>query len=143
MVQEKPVLGASACVWKDGKVLVAKRGKAPNFGLWSLPGGHVELGETLQQAAARELHEETGVEADLAHLVDCLNFIRTGNDAAVTSHYVVAVFAGHWTAGVARPGDDAAAVEWRAPDDLDGLAMTEGMREVVLRAQAIMNASDG
>ena len=75
MVQEKPVLGASACVWKDGKVLVAKRGKAPNFGLWSLPGGHVELGETLQQAAARELHEETGVEADLAHLVDCLNFI--------------------------------------------------------------------
>ena len=139
MDRNRPVLGASACVWKEGRVLLAKRGKPPNLGLWSLPGGHVELGETLQQAASRELREETGVEADLAHLVDCLNFISTDSAGVVVRHYVVAVFTGPWTAGTAQPLDDAADVAWRAPDRLDDLAMTDGVREVIAKAISLAN----
>ncbi len=138
MDNNRPILGASACVWKDGHVLLAKRGKAPNLGLWSLPGGHVELGETLQQAATRELREETSVEAELAHLVDCLNFIRTDDNGSVASHYVVAVFTGNWTAGVAQPLDDAADVAWRTPENLDDLSMTDGVRAVIERARSVL-----
>ena len=141
-MDKHPILGASACVWKDGEVLLAKRGKQPNLGLWSLPGGHVELGETLQQAAKRELMEETGIFAELPHLVDCLNFIRKGDDGKVASHYVVTVYTGLWIAGVAQARDDAAEVIWRNPDDLDDLPTTDGVRDVIAKAQALMRRVD-
>jgi len=134
----RPTLGASACVWRDGKVLLVKRGKPPALDLWSLPGGHVELGETLKEAAGRELAEETGITASLTHLVDCLDIIRRTPEGTVDRHYVIAVFTGTWTAGEPVPMDDAAALQWRDPDMLDGLYMTHGIDGIIRKARGLL-----
>jgi len=119
-------------------VLVVKRAKGPVPGVWSLPGGHVEAGETLKQAAARELREETGVSADLAHLVDCVDIIRKDARGKVELHYVVAAFTGPWIGGSARAADDVADLAWRLPEDLDDLTMTEGTLDIILKARQMV-----
>lgn len=138
MSAPQPILGASACVWRDGHVLLVRRGRGPNDGLWSLPGGHVEHGEALIDAAARELKEETGTTADLTHLVDCLDIIRKNADGAIVRHYVVAVFTGRWTGGEATAQDDAVDVAWRRPGTLDGLAMTDGIHHIIDKAHSLI-----
>ena len=100
--QQLPKLGASACVWKDGKVLLIQRARPP-LGLWSLPGGHVEFGETALAAAQRELLEESGVHADLAEFVGLYEIIR----ANPALHYAIACYCGLWTSGEARASSDA------------------------------------
>ena len=134
----RPLLGVSIAVWRGGEVLLAQRGKQPSMGLWSLPGGHVELGETLEQAALRELMEETNVEARIEAFSHFLDIIRHGSGGSVETHYVIAVFRASWTAGEARAGDDAAAVQWRTPDTLHELEMTPGTADR-LRAMAGMS----
>ncbi len=142
MDERHPVLGVSACIWKDGQVLLVQRGRGGNKGLWSLPGGHVEFGETLSDAAARELKEETGINADLSGLVTCLDVIR--NDAVGTPslHYVICVYAGRWRSGTVCAGDDAADAGWFDPDELGNLKMTDGAPEVIAKAQLMVNGPD-
>ncbi len=130
-----PVLGVSIACWRADQVLLAQRGKAPAQGLWSLPGGHVELGERLAEAALRELHEETAVRAKIEGLATTRDIIRHDEAGAVRSHYVLVVFKARWLSGEAVAGDDAAAVQWRRPDELGGLEMTPGTSDL-LRAMA-------
>ncbi len=120
-------------------MLLVLRGKQPSKDLWSLPGGHVELGETLEEAALRELLEETGIEARIETHTHWLDIIRHDDSGEVETHYVIAVFRAIWLAGAAIAGDDAAAVLWRAPHDLDDLAMTPGTADRLRKmAEAIM-----
>ena len=88
-LQQFPRLGASACVWKEGKVLLVQRAKRPH-GLWSLPGGQVEWGETALAAAERELLEETGITADLTAFIGLYEIIRQDPPF----HYAIACYAG-------------------------------------------------
>ena len=101
-LQHFPRLGASACVWKAGKVLLVQRAKAP-VGLWSLPGGQVERGETALAAAERELLEETGITARLSAFVGLYEIIRQDPPF----HYAIACYGGFWTAGKATASSDA------------------------------------
>ena len=134
----RPVLGASITVWRDGRVLLVQRGKPPSDGLWSLPGGRVEIGERLADAACRELSEETGIEADLAGLVDVVEIIHRDDEGAVERHFVVAVFAGRWRSGQARAGDDARAVRWARPQELGEIDLTEGTADVIARSRHVL-----
>ncbi|MCP5082615.1 MAG: NUDIX hydrolase [Alphaproteobacteria bacterium] len=126
-----PVLGVSIACWRGDEVLLAKRGKAPSKGLWSLPGGHVELGERLADAALRELGEETAVAAEIEGLATTLDIIRHDETGAVSTHYVIAVFKALWLEGEACAGDDAAAVQWRRAHDLADLEMTPGTADLL------------
>ena len=126
-----PTLGVSVACWRGNEVLLAKRGKAPSKGLWSLPGGHVELGERLAEAALRELGEETSVTAEIEGQVTSLDIIRHGDAGTVAVHYVIAVFKARWIAGEAVAGDDVAAVQWRTVDDLDDLDLTPGTADLL------------
>ena len=115
---ERPVVGVGVVVWKDGEVLLIRRGKSPMRGRWSLPGGRQELGETVREAAVREVREETGLEIRLGALLDVVDTIRRGESGAVTLQYTLVDFDADWTAGVPAAASDAEHAEWADPDAL-------------------------
>jgi 8-oxo-dGTP diphosphatase len=135
-----PRPGVSAVVFRDGKVLLGQRGKVPLRGVWSLPGGRVEPGETVLQAACRELAEETGIEADLRGILDVADVILRNEDGTLRAQYVLTVFYGTWRRGKAVPGGDCAAVQWADPDALEGFPLTKGAAKIIARARDLMRS---
>ena len=138
IVQQFPRLGASACVWRDGRVLLIERAKPP-LGLWSLPGGHVELGESVAAAAQRELLEETGLAAQLDHFVGLYDIIRRNASGRVIVHYAVACHAGMAAEGEPRAASDAKAVRWVAPAEMGGFSLAPNIAEAVERARLLLD----
>jgi 8-oxo-dGTP diphosphatase len=134
-LQQLPKLGASACVWKDGKVLLVQRAKPP-LGLWSLPGGQVEFGETALAAAERELLEESGVTADLTTFIGLYEVILE----KPAFHFAIACYGGMWRSGEARASSDALDVRWLAPSEFDSLDFTPNVREAIARAQSLLGS---
>lgn len=125
-----PVLGVSVAVWRDEKVLLVQRGHAPWRGAWSLPGGRVEPGERLVEAAARELAEETGLHLDAPRLVEALDAIDRSPDGIVRAHYVIVVYTAT-AEGTPVAASDAAAVAWFTLDQLDALETTPDLKRIV------------
>lgn len=115
---ERPVVGVGVVVWKDGKVLLIRRGKSPMRGRWSLPGGRQELGETVREAAVREVREETGLEIRLGELLDVVDTMRRDENGAVTLQYTLVDFDAEWAAGEPAAASDAEHAEWADPDAL-------------------------
>jgi len=130
---QTPFLGASACIFDRGKVLLVLGVNPPKQGLWSLPGGLVEIGETLQQAAARELHEETGLGADILGLTDWVEVIKRDGDT-IKYHFVIAMFVGRLSHGRINAGDDAAEARWFDLSELTQLQMTPGTADLIHKA---------
>lgn len=130
----RPLIGVSACIWRDERVLIARRAKPPLA--WSLPGGHVELGEELADAARRELLEETGITAGPLRFAGFSEVIRHGGDGAVAVHYVIASFTGPWAAGEAVAQSDVSAVAWCRPDALPEEEMTPGTARLIRQIAA-------
>ncbi len=134
----RPILAASVAVFRAGRVLLAERVSPPGANLLSLPGGLVEVGETLEAAALRELDEETGVLARITGFNGHVEVIARDGDDRVERHFVVASFIGEWIAGEGRPGDEARTILWADPGRLDGLQLTPGLRPLLERAVATM-----
>ena len=116
-----PILGAGVVIVADGAILLVQRGHEPQLGRWSVPGGRVEPGETLQQAAAREAHEETGLEVRIGD--ELWDLTITDGDRTFEVHD----FAATVTGGALRAGDDAADVRWVPFAELDLLPLTEDL----------------
>jgi len=135
----RPVLAVSLAVFREGRVLIARRAQSPLKGFYSLPGGRVELGERLREAALRELYEEVGVTAEILAFNDHVeSVIRDG--ANVTAHYVIASFVGRWLAGEARTSAEADSIRWIDPDlPLDAPA-TPGLGPIIANAARIARA---
>jgi ADP-ribose pyrophosphatase YjhB (NUDIX family) len=132
-----PILAASVAVMRDGCVLLASRGRPPGEGLYSLPGGRVETGETLAAAALRELREEVGVEAEVIGRLGWVEFIERDDRGRVREHLVVAAHAAIWTAGEPRTGPEAKDVRWMTERDAADLPVTEGLAAILAEAFAV------
>jgi len=130
----RPYLAVSAAIFRDGRVLIVRRGRPPAHGLYTLPGGGVELGETLEQAVVREVREETGLAVAPLALVGFREAI--GRDAAgkIERHFVILPFAARWIAGEIALNEELAEAQWRRPDELAGLKTTDGLAEIVAAA---------
>lgn len=130
-----PRAAVSTAVFRGRDVLLIQRGKGALAGLWSLPGGHIEPGERVVDAALREIMEETGVTARITGLVGMHDVILRGPEGALSAHYVLAVHRGVWVAGEPIAQSDAAAAQFVALADLRALPLTDGA-EALIRAAA-------
>ena len=113
---------------------MAQRGKEPLIGWWSLPGGALELGESLDQAVRREVREETGLEIEPLRVFEIFERIIRDADGVPEYHYVLIDYVCRVTGGEVRAGDDVAAVCWMRENELSTLRITEGTLAVIERA---------
>jgi 8-oxo-dGTP diphosphatase len=127
----RPVLGVGALIFDRSRILLVERGKPPLADHWSLPGGVVETGERLEDALVREVFEETGLRIRTHEIATVFERIMPGNSGACEYHYVLIDFYCTITGGDLRPGDDAKSVRWFELEDLSGLPMTAGTRDVI------------
>jgi mutator protein MutT len=130
----RPILGVGAIIIEDGRVLLAERGREPLKGYWSLPGGAVEVGETLEQAVRRETLEETGLEIDPVAVVEVFERITRDSTGVAEYHYVLIDYLCRVTGGVLVPGDDVSRAEWVARAGLGQYRITEGTLPVIAKA---------
>ena len=137
---ERPFVGVGIVVLKDEAVLLIRRGQAPRYGQWSLPGGIQETGETVFEAARRELMEETAVEIGDPVLVDIVDAIRHDSDGRVEFHYTLIDVAAHWRAGAPAAGSDAMDAQWIAISDSRALDMWDETHRVIEKAVEVLGA---
>jgi ADP-ribose pyrophosphatase YjhB (NUDIX family) len=130
----RPFLAVSAAIFRDGRVLIVRRARPPAHGLYTLPGGGVELGETLEQAVAREVREETALEVEPLELVGYRQAIALDAAGRVERHFVVLPFLARYQAGEISLNEELAEAHWLEPQAVGNLKTTEGLAEVVDRA---------
>ena len=132
----RPIVGIGVCLLRPdngGEVLLARRGNPPLLGVWGLPGGAQELGETAEAAARRELREETGLTAGALHLAANVDAIHRDAAGAVRYHYTIIDFAAWHEGGTLAAGDDVAEVTWAPLGGLEPYAIwSEGHRVIAI-----------
>lgn len=130
----QPVTGVGAIVLQQDEVLLVRRGTAPQEGLWSLPGGALELGESLHQAVRREVLEETGLDVRVLEFAGAFERITTDSYGAVQYHYVLLDYLCEIVGGTLAAGDDAADAEWVNRAELRRRSLTPGLEAVIEKA---------
>ncbi len=127
------MVGVGAVIVRDGKALIIRRGTEPLKGQWSVPGGLLELGETLRQGAAREALEETGLTVEPGEVLEVIDRIVPDPDGRTRSHFVLVDFFCRVISGEACAGGDAEAVQWVTADDLPRFTISEAAVAVLRR----------
>lgn len=126
---DAPRVGVSILCHDGDRALLVKRAKAPYKNYWSLPGGRVELGETLKEAAQRELLEETNIVAAIDGPFDTFDSIQRDKDGSIISHFILVMFLGTPISGLLKAADDALEAEWLTVDEVTGRQITPGTLE--------------
>lgn len=133
-----PQLAVSAGIFRDGKILLVRRARDPARGVYTFPGGRVEFGESLHEAVAREIREETGLTIEIVGLVGYREALppRTGGHG----HFVILPFAALWVAGDVTLNDELDDARWLTPGAISGLPLTQGLEATIAAAQALIGA---
>jgi ADP-ribose pyrophosphatase YjhB (NUDIX family) len=125
---DQPVVGVGAVIVHDGKLVLIKRGNEPSKGKWSIPGGHVELGECLPDAVIREAKEETCLDVDNPCLVDVVDNVDLDAQGKVKYHYVIVDYLVHVKSGNVAAASDAAELRWVPFDEVENYNLTASFR---------------
>jgi 8-oxo-dGTP diphosphatase len=138
---DRPFLAVSAAIIRDGRVLVARRARGPALGIWTMPGGVVEAGETLIEALKREIEEETTMIVEPVALAGHREVLVRDDEKRLSRHFVILCFATRWVSGEPRLNEELAEARWLKPDELADLKTTEGLAEIVGAAFERMKAA--
>ena len=133
---QRPILAVSAAIVRDGKVLAVRRARKPAINLYTLPGGVVEIGESLTEAVAREVREETQLTIEPVALAGHCEAIVRDAQGHVERHFVILCFAARWLVGEAVLNEELDDARWLVPAELSSLRTTEGLAEIVTAAFA-------
>jgi 8-oxo-dGTP diphosphatase len=131
----RPQLAVSAAIFRDGKVLLARRARSPSKGVYSLPGGRVEFGETLHAALHREVSEETSLKIEIVELAGWREVVPTAEGGG---HYVIMSFAAKWQAGDVVLNEELDDHQWLAPDAIGELKITPGLQDIIQSARRVL-----
>lgn len=134
---EAPLAGVGAVVWDGDKVLLIQRAQEPGKGTWGLPGGLVELGETVTQALRREVAEETGLDVEVGAIVGVFELITRNEQGRVRFHYIVLDFLAQVQGGVLRPDTDVSDTRWVDLDDLAAYRLRPETADMIQRARVM------
>ncbi len=135
---QRPYLAVSAAIIRAGKVLVVRRARSPALNLYTLPGGAVETGETLTDAVAREVREETSLDIEPVALAGHREAIVRGAHGRVERHFVILCFAARWLAGEPVLNDELDDARWIDPSELTNYRTTDGLAEIIAAAAALL-----
>ncbi len=139
---ERPIASAAACVFDGDRVLLVKRANPPSQGQWSVPGGAVELGETIQQTVKREINEECGIEIEVGKVFNVENLILLDEKGRIQFHYLVTYLTAYHVSGEARAGSDALDVRWATRRELGEIEMVPVVLENMLEAIKLRDLPD-
>ncbi len=128
---EVPLVGVGGVLLRDGKILLAKRKNEPGKGLWSIPGGLVEPGETLSEAVKREIREETGLEIEPVRPIHVAEVVERDEEGRIRYHYVLVDYLCRVVEGALRPGDDAKEVRWIPLERAKELPLTSSTKKLI------------
>jgi 8-oxo-dGTP diphosphatase len=132
----RPIVGVGVVVWHGDRVLLVRRGRPPRRGQWSLPGGAQQLGESLADAARREVFEETGLRVEPGDVVATVDSIERDPDGRVRYHYTLIDFTAEARTAELVPGDDAADARWFGLDEIDPLGLWSETLRIIELARA-------
>lgn len=134
---ERPQLAVSASIFRDGRILLVRRARQPAKGVYTLPGGRVEFGETLSEAVQREVREETALAIDVIGLAGWREVVPNPS-RGITGHFVIMSFATRWISGEVALNDELDDFRWCHPDHLDVQPTTEGLAPIIAAARALL-----
>lgn len=137
----KPELAVSAAIFRDGKLLLVRRAAAPAKGLWTLPGGRVEVGETLVEAVKREVMEETGLSIDVIDLAGYRESILADAVGDRGRHFVILPFAARWVSGEVVLNEELSESRWMPISAVSDLQTTEGLLDILRRAERLLGSA--
>ena len=135
---QRPFLAVSAAIFRNGKVLVVRRARKPALNHYTLPGGAVEAGETLVEAAIREVREETSLSIEPVALAGHREVIARDDQGKVERHFVILSFASRWLAGEPVLSDELDDSRWVDPSELGNYRTTDGLAEIVTTAATLL-----
>ena len=127
------MVGVGAVVVRDGRALIVRRAQEPRKGEWSLPGGLLDLGESLADAARREVREETGLDVEIGPIIETFDRVHRDADGRIRYHFVIVDFVCWSPGGDAVAGSDAEAVAWVAADEIDRYGVNAHAKSVIIK----------